>query len=60
MFKIDNKFSNANIARTIRFTERIYEELEETAKKYNISFNMLILQCCSYALEHLDDEEKKV
>ena len=58
MFTIDNQFSNANIARTVRFTEKIFEELNKTAEKNNVSLNLLILQCCRYALDHLDEEKK--
>jgi len=60
MFKIDNQFSNANIARTVRFTEKIFEELGEVAEKNSVSFNMLVLQCCRYALDHLDESKKHV
>ena len=49
MFKIDNEFSNANVSRTVRFTENLFERLNETATKNNISFNLLVLQCCKYA-----------
>lgn len=58
MFTIDNQFSNANIARTVRFTEKIFEELNKAAEKNNVSFNMLILQCCRYALDDLKEDEK--
>ncbi|CAB1240641.1 conserved protein of unknown function [Ruminococcaceae bacterium BL-6] len=54
MFKIIKPFSNANIPRTIRFTEELFEELNKTAEKNNVSFNLLVLQCCRYALDHLD------
>lgn len=56
MFKIENEFSNANISRTVRFTENLFERLNETATRNNISFNLLVLQCCKYAL---DNEEKE-
>jgi len=56
MFVIDNQFSNANIARTVRFTEKIFNELNETAEKNGVSFNMLILQCCRYSLDHMEQE----
>jgi len=59
MFEVDNQFSNANVGRTMRFTEKIYEELNKTAVEYNISFNMLVLQCCRYALDNLKKDEKK-
>jgi len=58
MFKIDNQFSGANIARTVRFTDKIFEELNEAAEKNDVSFNMLVLQCCRYALDNLNEPGK--
>ena len=58
MFKIDNEFKSANISRTVRFTEQLFEELNKTAAENNISFNLLVLQCCKYALEDIDKENK--
>lgn len=52
MFKVDKKMSKSNIARTIRFTEDIYEELSNIAISENISFNQLVLQCCRYAINN--------
>ena len=57
MFKVESKFKNANVARTIRFTEDMYEELATLAQQNGISFNNLVLQCCRYALD--DMEERK-
>ena len=57
MFSVDNQFSNANTARTIRFTEKIFNELNEVAEKNDISFNMLVLQCCRYALDNMNSNE---
>ena len=56
MFKIENEFKNANIARTVRFTEALFERLNDTAARNDISFNLLVLQCCKYALEHQSAE----
>ena len=56
MFKVDNEFKNANISRTVRFTEPLFEKLNETASKNDISFNLLVLQCCKYALDHQEPE----
>lgn len=53
MFKIKNEFKNANVPRTIRFTERLVEELNKVASENDISFNLLVLQCCRYALDNL-------
>ena len=57
MFKIDNELKSANVARTIRFTEPLFEKLNKTATENGISFNLLVLQCCKYALENLEKEE---
>ena len=57
MFQFDNEFRNANAPRTIRFTEKLFEELNDFAAKNNISFNLLVLQCCRYALDHASDDE---
>jgi len=56
MFKIENEFKNANISRTVRFTEKLFEQLNKTAVKNDISFNLLILQCCKYALDNYNDK----
>lgn len=55
MFKIENEFKNANTPRTVRFTDSLIEQLGKTATENNISINLLILQCCKYAL---DNQEK--
>lgn len=60
MFQIVNPFANANIPRTIRFTEEMFEELNRAAEENDVSFNMLVLQCCRYALDHLEQKEEKV
>ena len=52
MFEIDNKFANANVSRTVRFTDELFEELNTVADSHNISFNLLVLQCCDFALRH--------
>lgn len=51
MFKINNEFKNANLARTIRFPESLFNQLNKVAKENNISLNLLVLQCCKYALD---------
>lgn len=57
MFKINNEFKSANISRTVRFTEPIFEKLNKIATENEISFNLLVLQCCKYALDNLDESE---
>lgn len=57
MFKIDNELKSANISRTVRFTESLFEKLNKTAQENNISFNLLVLQCCKYALNDMDEDK---
>ncbi|MBQ6815929.1 MAG: hypothetical protein IJP26_01675 [Clostridia bacterium] len=57
MFKIDNELKSANVARTVRFTESLFEKLNDTAQKNNVSFNLLVLQCCKYALENIENND---
>ncbi len=56
MFEVENKFKNANTPRTIRFTETLFGELNKVASENDISFNLLVLQCCRYALDNLNKE----
>ncbi len=57
MFKINNEFKNANISRTIRFTEELFEDLNQLSFENDISFNLLVLQCCKYALNNLKEDD---
>ena len=52
MFKVKNDFKNVNVPRTIRFTEKMFEELNQLAMDNEVSFNLLVLQCCQYALDN--------
>lgn len=51
MLQIDKEFLNPNIARTIRFTEILYQWLKVTSERENISFNRMVLQCCKNAMD---------
>lgn len=59
MFKVDNNLKSASVPRTVRFTEELFEKLNKTATENNISFNLLVLQCCKYALDNMEEPEKK-
>ena len=52
MFEVNNHLKNANLPRTIRFTEEIFDQLNHLAAQNKISFNLLVLQCCQYALDN--------
>ncbi len=60
MFKVENEFKNANISRTIRFTEPMFEKLNQVASENEVSFNLLVLQCCKYALENMSTDYEKI
>lgn len=58
MFSINTNFRSANIPRTIRFTEKLFEELNQYAAEHDVSFNYLVLECCRYALDNAEDRQK--
>ena len=57
MFKVENEFKGANVPRTIRFTEKMFDDLNKIANKNEISFNLLVLQCCKYAIGNIEKAE---
>ncbi|MGI5893188.1 MAG: hypothetical protein ACOX6P_01190 [Candidatus Merdivicinus sp.] len=59
MFAVQKIFQGANVARTIRFTPELFEELNQVAAQNNISFNLLVLQCCAYALSDMEQPPAK-
>ena len=54
MFSVDK----SNIARTIRFTEDIFNDLLRISTSEDVSFNQLVLQCCRYALDNYEGNEQ--
>ena len=58
MFRIEKELKHANISRMIRFTDKLFEQLNQIADEYKISFNLLVLQCCKYAMENLEQDTK--
>ena len=55
MFEI-KKPSSSN--KTIRMPDSLIEKLEQLAAAHDISFNQLVVQCCEYALDNMNDEKK--
>ena len=53
MFKV-NKLEMIN--KTFRLPLNLVQELQTFAQNKGVSLNNLILQCCEYALEHLDKD----
>jgi predicted HicB family RNase H-like nuclease len=44
--------------KTIRMSNELIEKLEKLASEKDISFNQLIVQCCTYALENIEETGK--
>ncbi|MBQ9133399.1 MAG: hypothetical protein IJX64_02575 [Clostridia bacterium] len=57
MFKVDKELKSANVSRTIRFTDKMFDDLTRVARKNGVSFNNLVLQCCKYALDNMEKED---
>lgn len=55
MFKIDTELCNAHIQRSIRFPDKLFDKMDLYALQSNISFNRMVLECCKYAMDHLED-----
>lgn len=53
MFQI-RKTTSSN--KTIRMPDTLIHDLETLAYENDISFNQLVIQCCEYALSHMNDE----
>lgn len=53
----DKRLRYANLSRTIRFTDELFEQLQETANSQHLSFNLLVLKCCDYALRNYKDRD---
>lgn len=43
--------------RTFRFPVEMLDELSNLASEKNISLNQVVLQCCEYALNNLQEDE---
>ena len=53
MFKIEKKHF---VNKTFRIEESLLSRLEQTAAAENISVNALVVQCCQYALDHMEPD----
>ena len=55
MFKVEKK---EYVNKTFRMPLSLTQELEQLAQRENVSLNNLIIQCCQYALSHLDTQSQ--
>lgn len=53
MFKIEK---TEMINKTFRLPLKLVQELQIVAQNKEVSLNNLVLQCCEYALNHLERE----
>jgi len=51
MFKIEKP---EMINKTFRMPAKLVQEMQVIAQNKGVSLNNLVLQCCEYALKHLD------
>ncbi|MCH5315979.1 MAG: toxin-antitoxin system HicB family antitoxin [Eubacterium sp.] len=52
MFKVTKpEYSN----KTFRMPNDLIDELEKLAQEKQVSLNQLVIQCCKYALENLEE-----
>ena len=57
MFNMNNKFKilkTEMVNKTLRFPADLLEEMQTLAQNQGVSLNNLVVQCCKYALEHLE------
>lgn len=45
--------------KTIRMPNDLIESLEKVANEKELSFSALVVQCCQYALNDMEDPEQK-
>lgn len=46
------------VNKTFRLPLELVQKLERLAQAQQVSMNQLVLQCCNYALEHLDEKQR--
>lgn len=45
------------INKTFRFPVELTKELEKLAQEKNVSLNNLVIQCCEYAMQNIENPE---
>ena len=45
--------------KTARMPNDLIQRLEAVADLKGLSFNQIVVQCCEYALDHLEESEKE-
>ena len=47
------------VNKTFRLPVELIEKMEKVAQEKGVSLNNLVVQCCNYALDNLDEEKKQ-
>ena len=55
MFKVKKE---EHINKTFRMPLDLVKKLEKLAQEKKVSLNNLVVQCCEYALENIDNDDK--
>lgn len=55
MFKVEKE---EMVNKTFRLPLKLVEKLYSVAQNQGVSLNNLVKQCCEYALDNLDSQEK--
>ena len=55
LFKVKKE---EHINKTFRMPLELVKKLEKLAQEKKVSLNNLVVQCCEYALENIDDDDK--
>lgn len=55
MFRIEKP---EMVNKTFRLPAELVKHLQEVAQQQGVSMNNLIVQCCNYALKHLDGQSQ--
>lgn len=56
MFKVKK---TEHINKTFRLPVELVEKMEELAQSRGVSLNNLVIQCCEYALDNIEDSENE-
>ena len=51
------EWNEPKVTKTFRLPENLAEKLGKIAAQKNTSINQVVIQCLSYAVEHIDDSE---
>lgn len=57
MFKVKK---SEYVNKTFRMPLELVKKLEILAQEKNVSLNNLVIQCCQYALNNIDDSDESV